>query len=121
LPRVGWSGSLRGEQLRTELVADALTNAVAARDPAAGMAFLDQPQTLASALDGVRAIYLVARSDQVATMVTAARHAGVQHIVRQSTMEAGFDPPLGPGRWHRTAELTIERSGLAWTHLRPPC
>jgi uncharacterized protein YbjT (DUF2867 family) len=82
---------------------------------------LDKPQTLASALDGVRAVYLVARSDQVATMVTAARQAGVQHIVRQSTMEAGFDPPLGPGRWHRTAELTIERSGLAWTHLRPPC
>jgi transposase InsO family protein len=39
LPRVGWSGSPRGEQLRTELVADALTNAVAARDPAAGVVF----------------------------------------------------------------------------------
>jgi (4-alkanoyl-5-oxo-2,5-dihydrofuran-3-yl)methyl phosphate reductase len=80
---------------------------------------MDKPQTLASALDGVRAVYLVARSDQVATMVTAARQAGVQHIVRQSTMEAGFDPPVGPGRWHRAAELATERSGLAWTHLRP--
>jgi transposase InsO family protein len=33
------SGSPRGEQLRTELVTDALTNAVVARDPNLGMVF----------------------------------------------------------------------------------
>lgn len=80
---------------------------------------LDKPETLASVMHGVRAVYLVAQAGQVHGAVAAAQRAGVRHIVRQSTMEAGIDPPLGPGRWHREAELAIERSGLAWTHLRP--
>jgi len=39
--------------------------------------------------------------------------------VRQSTIEAGAVPPIGPGRWHRDQEQLIERSGIAWTHIRP--
>jgi uncharacterized protein YbjT (DUF2867 family) len=74
---------------------------------------------LASELDGVRAVYLVSRADQVLSVVASAERASVRHIVRQSTMKAGFDPPLGLGRWHRAAEQAIERSGLARTHLRP--
>ena len=80
---------------------------------------LDRPETLTSALVGVRALYLISTANQVEAVIQAAKRAGVAHIVRQSTLEAGFDPPVGPGQWHREAELTIERSGLAYTHLRP--
>jgi NAD(P)H-binding len=80
---------------------------------------LDKPETLAAAMDSVQAVYLISQAGQADAAVAAARQAGVRHIVRQSTMEAGFDPPLGPRRWHRQAEQAIERSGLAWTHLRP--
>jgi uncharacterized protein YbjT (DUF2867 family) len=80
---------------------------------------LDKPDTLPPAMAGVRAIYLIADTGQVGNVVAAARQAGVAHIVRQSTIEAGAQPPLGPGTWHREAELLIERSGITWTHLRP--
>jgi uncharacterized protein YbjT (DUF2867 family) len=118
-----------GRELVPQLLATGQPVRVLTRDPAKAAHLgnevhrvrgdLDEPQTLAGALDGVRAIYLVSRADQVANVVTAAERAGVEHLVRQSTMEAGFDPPLGPGRWHREAELVIERCGLTWTHLRP--
>jgi uncharacterized protein YbjT (DUF2867 family) len=80
---------------------------------------LDKADTLPAAMAGVRAVYLISDTSQVENVVAAAKQAGVAHIVRQSTIEAGATPPLGPGRWHREAELLIERSGLAWTHLRP--
>jgi uncharacterized protein YbjT (DUF2867 family) len=80
---------------------------------------LDEPDTLLPALAGVRAVYLIADTRQVENVVAAAKRASVEHIVRQSTIEAGAQPPLGPGVWHREAELLVERSGLAWTHLRP--
>jgi uncharacterized protein YbjT (DUF2867 family) len=80
---------------------------------------LDKPETLAAACDGIRSVYLISQATQVSGVIEAAKGAGVKHIVRQSTLEAGFDPPVGPGRWHREAELAIERSGLAFTHLRP--
>ena len=80
---------------------------------------LDEPDTLPPALAGVRAVYLIAYTRQVENVVAAAKRAGVAHLVRQSTVEAGAQPPLGPGTWHREAELVVERSGLAWTHLRP--
>jgi len=118
-----------GRELVPQLLAAGQTIRVLTRDPAKAaylgdevqkaLGDLDAPETLAGALDGVQAIYLVSRADQVASVVTAAKQAGVRHIVRQSTMEAGFDPPLGPGRWHRAAEVAIEHSDLAWTHLRP--
>lgn len=81
---------------------------------------LDAPATLRDAMRGVRSVYLIAfETRQVENVVAAARSAGARHIVRQSTIEAGAVPPLGPGTWHREQELVIERSGLAWTHLRP--
>jgi uncharacterized protein YbjT (DUF2867 family) len=80
---------------------------------------LGRPETLPPAMAGVRAVYLIADTSQVDNVLAAAGRAGVTHVVRQSTIEAGAQPPLGPGKWHREAELLIERSGIAWTHLRP--
>ena len=118
-----------GSELVPRLLAAGQAVRVLTRDPAKTARFgnqvqvaagdLDKPQTLAAAMDGVRAVYLISQAGQVGGVITTARQAGVRHIVRQSTMEAGFGPPPGPGRWHRDAELAIERSGLDWTHLRP--
>ena len=118
-----------GTELLPKLLAAGQAVRMLTRDPAKTTRFgsqvqaatgdLDRPETLASAMDGVRAVYLISQAGQVDGAVAAAKRAGVRHIVRQSTMEAGLDPPPGPGRWHRDAELAIERSGLAWTHLRP--
>ncbi len=81
---------------------------------------LDRPDTIAAAVDGMSSIYLIAsRTRQVEDILRTARQAGVRKIVKQSTIEAGAVPPLGPGKWHREQELLIEGSGLAWTHLRP--
>ena len=118
-----------GAELAPQLLAAGQAVRVLTRDPAKAARFapgvqiatgdLGKPETLAPALHGVHAVYLISQAVQVNGVLTAARRAGVRRIVRQSTMEAGFDPAPGPGRWHRDAELAIERSGLAWTHLRP--
>lgn len=79
---------------------------------------LDKPETLTPAMQGVERLYLVtAQKQQVINLVEAAARAGVQYMVKQSTIEAGRS--LGPGMWHREQEKLIESSGLSWTFLRP--
>jgi len=79
---------------------------------------LDRPETLAVAMRGIQQLYLVTpETRQVIHLLEAAKHAGVHHVVKQSTIEA--DRSLGPGKWHREQEELIEGSGLAWTFLRP--
>jgi uncharacterized protein YbjT (DUF2867 family) len=50
--------------------------------------------------------------------LAAAEAAGIEHIVKLSTLEAGYGND-GIARWHRAEELQIEASGLAWTFVRP--
>jgi uncharacterized protein YbjT (DUF2867 family) len=79
---------------------------------------LDRPETLPPALRGAQRLFLVTPvTEQVAALVAAARTAGVRHIVKISTIEAGRK--LGPGRWHREQEAMIQASGATWTFLRP--
>jgi uncharacterized protein YbjT (DUF2867 family) len=80
---------------------------------------LDRPDTLPPALAGAHTAYLISTAGQVPVFLAAAKAAGVRYLVRQSTLEAGAEPPYGPGVWHREAERAIEDSGLAWAHLRP--
>ncbi len=47
------------------------------------------------------------------------RRTGVRHIVKLSTIEAGREPMIGHGKFHREREELIRASGLAWTFLRP--
>lgn len=86
--------------------------------------FLDyeQPASFAPALAGVSALALLSppfgpagEVEQAAALVAAAQAAGVRQIVKLSAMgvEANDDAP------HRQVEQLIERSGLAYTHLRP--
>src|SRR2546429_9308008 len=86
-----------------------------------------RPQTLAAALSGVDRILMISTSDRhmVETQcmfIVAAKSAGVRHIIKFPGKESGigFNPAnFGPTRMHEEVERYLERSGLAWTHLRP--
>jgi uncharacterized protein YbjT (DUF2867 family) len=79
---------------------------------------LDRPETLRPAMQGVGQLYVVTPdTQQVTRLVEAAKAAGVSHVVKQSTIEAGR--ALGPGKWHRAQEEMIMASGMGWTFLRP--
>ncbi|MGE0457504.1 MAG: SDR family oxidoreductase [Bauldia sp.] len=66
---------------------------------------LDKPETLRPAMKGVRAVYAIAFfTEQIVNLVEAAKSAGAELIVRQSTIEAAATPPFGPGKWHREQE-----------------
>jgi uncharacterized protein YbjT (DUF2867 family) len=79
---------------------------------------LDKPETLETAMQGIQCIYIVTPvTQQVVNLLEAAQRAGVQHVVKQSTIEA--DRSLGPGEWHRQQEELIASSGMDWTFLRP--
>jgi uncharacterized protein YbjT (DUF2867 family) len=84
-------------------------------------------ENLSAALDGVdRALMIstagVQMMDTQCTFIEAAKSAGVKHIVKISGIDSGigFDPyAFRAGRWHAHVERYLERSGLAWTHIRP--
>ncbi|WP_207129397.1 SDR family oxidoreductase [Actinocatenispora comari] len=88
---------------------------------------LRRAATLGPALEGVKRALLISspREEMVDTQLSfidAAQAAGVPHIVKYSGREAGvgFDQEVFRGtRWHGQIERYLERSGLAWTHLRP--
>lgn len=81
---------------------------------------LSEPETLAAAMQGVERIFLVTGSTQQdINVLEAAKRAGVKHIVKLSTIEAGHEPMIGHGKHHREREDLICASGLAWTFLRP--
>lgn len=79
---------------------------------------LDRPETLTATMCGVEQLYFVTPdTQQVTSLLEAARHAGVRHVVKQSTIEAGR--ALGPGKWHREQEELIKAYGFDGTFLRP--
>src|SRR5262245_58069540 len=125
----GASGTVGGELVQ-QLLAQGKAVRVFTRDPnklaqlgtqveyAAGD--LDEPESVAAALAGATRVFLVtASAQQDETVLAAARRAGVRHIVKLSTLEAGHEPMLGHGQRHREREQRIEASGLDWTFLRP--
>ena len=79
---------------------------------------LDRPETFEAAMQAIERVYIVTpETRQVVNLLEAARRAGVQYVVKQSTIEA--DRSLGPGKWHRQQEELIASSGMDWTFLRP--
>jgi (4-alkanoyl-5-oxo-2,5-dihydrofuran-3-yl)methyl phosphate reductase len=86
-------------------------------------------ETLRTAFAGVERMFLVAPlvpelAQLEANAIAAAAATGVRHVVKLST--AGVtQTPDGPDRLprqyplHRQSEERLERSGMAWTHLRP--
>lgn len=93
--------------------------------PNAVRADFTDPPSLATAVTGVDAVFLVTVPPTPSTahdlaLLDAARAAGVTKIVKLSAIGSGeqFDGAI-VGAWHRAAEQAIEDSGLAWTVLRP--
>ena len=85
---------------------------------------MSRPSSLGSALDGVdRALMISAPlMDMVETQCTfvdACKAAGVRHVIKFSGLDARRDTAFPFGRMHKEIEEYLERSGLAWTHLRP--
>jgi len=80
---------------------------------------LDRPETVDGAMQGVSAVFLVTlKASQDVTVLEAARKAGVGRIVKLSTGEAA-EAKILIGKWAREREILVERSGIAWTFLRP--
>lgn len=79
-----------------------------------------QPETLASALAGVTGLFLLSPSQTELenNVVTEARKAGVQHVVKLSVLGAEGEA-FSFAKAHRPVEKAIESSGMKYTFLRP--
>jgi len=76
-----------------------------------------------AAMRGAHGLFLVTPVTQLtenlsASIVEAAKAAGVAHIAKLSGLDVDSKPGFTLGRWHRAAERVIEASGLDWTFLR---
>jgi uncharacterized protein YbjT (DUF2867 family) len=114
----------RGEEVR-----------VLARDPEKAVKLLgndaeiargdfNDPQTLEAAMEDVdRALLNSAPTPDLVkvqnTFIDVATRVGVKHVVKFSAIGARPGAPFRFGDWHGQVERYLERSGLAWTHLRP--
>jgi uncharacterized protein YbjT (DUF2867 family) len=80
---------------------------------------LNDPKTLIPAMCDVDRIFLVTfETRQDINVIEAAKGAGVQQIVKLSTLEA-TEHKIKIGKWHYEREELIRASGLDWTFLRP--
>jgi uncharacterized protein YbjT (DUF2867 family) len=81
------------------------------------------PETLDQPLRGVDRAMLISSSnasmlDVQSNFIDAARKAGVTHMVKLSGIIPEIDSPFRFARMHGEIELRLERSGIAFTHLR---
>jgi uncharacterized protein YbjT (DUF2867 family) len=82
------------------------------------------PETLAPALAGVDKVYYVPPTlpgwDEVQSATVAlAADAGVRHFVKMSAIGVAADEPSMSLSFHWKGEQEVQRSGMAWTHIRP--
>jgi len=78
--------------------------------------------TLAPALAGAGAVFLVNTGHLLAAhdaaAAAAARAAGVEHLVKLSSIDAR-EQNVGTGVWHAHGESAIRASGIAFTFVQP--
>jgi uncharacterized protein YbjT (DUF2867 family) len=81
---------------------------------------LNEPETLTAGLDGVRGVYLLSGYAGEAELLAAARRAGVEHVVLQSSSSTpAGDMDNAVARYHILSERAVRDSGMAWTFLQP--
>jgi uncharacterized protein YbjT (DUF2867 family) len=131
----GASGNIGGVVVQELLRAGAQIHALT-RDPGRMAGLLPQvdavagdfgdPASLVAALAGVQQLFFVclpasgaARLARHDNLLTAARRAGVEHVVYLSLLGAAADSPIPQARWHPDTEQKLRTSGMAWTILRP--
>ncbi|GAA2152794.1 SDR family oxidoreductase [Actinomadura napierensis] len=81
-------------------------------------------ETLGDALAGVQKVLLISTADPdlvrtQSSFIDSAVNAGVRHIVKFSGMGCWNDAEFRFARMHAEVEEYLEKSGAAWTHLRP--
>ncbi|WP_038552852.1 SDR family oxidoreductase [Nocardia nova] len=100
----------------------AARSATSAGLPAGAEAFradLRHVDSLRRALEGVTALFLISRVGDDAGILSAARRAGVEHVVLVSSITVQTHPHLGPAQENAAVEKLVETSGMDWTVLRP--
>lgn len=85
---------------------------------------MSRRSSLGAALDGVDRVLMISapRMDMVETQnafVDAAKAAGVRHVIKFSGLDARPETTFVFGRMHKEIEEHLEKSGVAWTQLRP--
>ena len=88
------------------------------------VADLNDPPSLAAAMDGIDAVFLATPDDprqdgMEQDLIAMMRGFGNPHVVKLSAQSAGLDPPVSFGVYHRRAEQALQQSGLPYTILRP--
>jgi len=84
----------------------------------------DEAASLDAALAGIEKVFLLTNSSERAeaqqlAFVSAAKRAGVKHIVKLSQLHAATDSPVRFLRYHAVVEQAIRDSGMNFTFLRP--
>jgi uncharacterized protein YbjT (DUF2867 family) len=81
---------------------------------------LNDPDSMAPALRGTRALFLLAGYDNLAGLLATASSAGVERVVLLSAQSAGAADRTNPiTKYHVESEETIRSSTLDWTFVRP--
>ncbi len=84
----------------------------------------DDPASLAAAMQGIDKAFIVMPVSPkidawVEAFITAARQAGVRHIIKFSGFGARTDSPSEIIRLHGASDERVRSSGLDWTLLQP--
>src|SRR5918999_1384261 len=116
---------LEGQQIPFSAAYFSEGSATAARARGVDAFLIDynRPDTLRAAFGGCTTLFLLGpnalnQTELELNAVDAASAAGVRHIVKQSVMGAA-EEAYSLAKIHRPVEKAIERSGVAWTFLRP--
>jgi uncharacterized protein YbjT (DUF2867 family) len=81
---------------------------------------LNEPDTLADALNGTRGMFVLSGYRDMPGLFRRAREAGVRQVVLLSGSSAGArDLDNAISRYMVASEAAVHQSGLAWTILRP--
>ncbi|HEY3087991.1 MAG TPA: NAD(P)H-binding protein [Jatrophihabitantaceae bacterium] len=81
---------------------------------------LNEPDTLADALNGTRGMFLLSGYRDMPGLLRRAREAGAEQVVLLSGSSAGArDLDNAISRYMVASEAALRDSGLAWTILRP--
>lgn len=80
--------------------------------------------SLGAALEGIERVLMISGPsmsmvETQSTFIDASKAAGVQHVIKFSGLDARPETTFPFGLMHKHIEEYLEKSGLAWTHLRP--
>jgi uncharacterized protein YbjT (DUF2867 family) len=81
---------------------------------------LNRPSSLAPALAGIRAVFLLSGYEGIDELLRAIRDAGAERVTLLSSSAApSGDMQNAVARYHILTEQAVKRSGIPWTFLQP--